>query len=138
MDKRIHHRLRQVAQRLDVDTVLDGKFLRFTFDAEFRGNLYPVEVTLSYDRARGIYRMSLNGTLMGYMDVYEGDYHDGALHLSNETTGTGFPLDSALQLTRFVFRPKSADAFDLEVTFSEDDGKLWQNYNRMYFKRVTG
>ena len=124
------------AERIAIVSILDGQFLRFALEAEFQGNEFVAEMTLSFDVARSVYRMTLNDTMMGYMDVYQGDFADGVLQLSNETTGTGFPLDEGMQFGRVDIRQTSADTLSLEVTYSDDSGGLWQNYNRIYFKRI--
>ena len=62
---------------------------------------------------------------------------DGVLRMSNERTSTGFPIDEGLQFARFDFQFRTADAFEIEVSYSVDGGKVWQNYNRLYFKRVV-
>lgn len=118
------------------DTVLGGAFIRLDAPISFPGADFQFEMTVSYDRFHGSYRLAFLDDLNGYMDIYEGGQRGGVLTVSNADTGTHFPDGEGGIVIGKMDIEKTPQGFVLNAfTASEKDGP-YSPYMRLEFTAI--
>lgn len=80
---------------------------------------------LSYDVFQDSFRMVLNDSAMGLLDVYEGQFKNGALVMTNLKSGTFFTNQGQKLHGRLKFKPAAGSGWSLVVEMSADQGQNW-------------
>jgi uncharacterized protein DUF1579 len=94
-----------------------------------------LKIDYTYDQYRNVYRISIVDNSWGIMDVYEGDFEDGALILTNIRSGTSFPIENGPELFFRMNMPVSGDKRVLDINLTTDEGETWQPFYRVTYTR---
>lgn len=96
------------------------------------------ERTLTYDRFRESYVLTVFDQLTNHSQRLVGKLEDGVLTLSDQATDSAAILGAAPTLTRLVFRDLSPNAFVIERHESSDAGETWALLGKEAFTRSGG
>jgi hypothetical protein len=118
-----------------IDLLLGGVLLQERFSSTTG---HDVLRTVSYDRARGRYRVTEIGEASGRLDVLQGVMDEaGRLEVSNLETGTAARGHAATVHERLVLSDLTDDAFNVEKEISTDGGAEWTVVSRSRYTRAT-
>jgi len=99
-------------------------------ETEMVSGRYRYIMVFSYDHAQGRYRIASRDDQSGLIDIYEGDFGaDGALVLSNLSSGTHYAYKGVKYFNRMTFTPAS-DGWSVIVEASNDMGASWKSQTR--------
>jgi hypothetical protein len=112
-----------------------GTLLRHRID-RFDGTFeHGEDRTLTYDRFRESYVLTVFDQLTNHSQRLVGKLEDGVLTLSDQETNSAVALGGNPTYTRLVFRDLSPDGFVIERHESSDEGETWALLGQETFKR---
>lgn len=123
---------RSVVRELFDDVALEEDLEVFVPD----GSSVRLRHLISWDRFRSVYRVVALDDGSGLLDVYEGEFRDGALTVTNLRSGTFFP-DGEGGWTAFRLRWSAfeEDRVRFEASTSADGGETWVSYVDQHYLR---
>ncbi len=89
----------------------------------------------TWDSFRNRYRMACIDSLTGLLDIYEGEFDNGALVMTNLSTGTHAEINGTRMYGRQTVSKISSDSFLLTWDISMDRGSTWQQYGQLQYRR---
>ncbi len=102
----------------------------------WEGQNPALELDITFDQYRDVYRLSVIDDGWGIMDVYEGELEDAVLTVTNLKSGTSYPLENGGELFFKLEIPVSGDERVMNIGMSSDKGETWRPFYRVTYKRV--
>ncbi len=123
------------AQVIDLRYAHKG-FLLEEIPAALDGPGFHMRSYVTYDQYRKVYRKAALDDVWGILDLYEGNFEDGRLVLTNLESGTFFPVaDGKWRGFRLTLELKEDKRWTW-IDKTDDKGASWQPAFKLRYKKI--
>ena len=121
----------------EINSFFDGTFIEEK--AKILGNGYEMNLrtTFGYMPRNGKYRLSVLDKEYAVFDIYEGNFEGDNLVVDNLASSTPFVTKDGTQYNfKLIYKLAEKDNHELVVLITADEGKTWNDYQKVAYKRI--
>ena len=102
----------------------------------FQDTKMPLVMIYSFDPYQKVFRTAIMDGLYGLLDVYEGNFKDNKLVMTNLKSETFFQGAKGDKMAgKMVYHHMDANGYKVDYSVSYDEGKTWTHLYKIQYKR---